>query len=171
MLSRDDIRRALLALAGELKELSARCEIVVVGGAAVVLLYGAREATKDVDVVILSRIDPTLVRRAVQRVAGALGLPDDWLNDAAKGYVGRPSMDLRDLVRALLSFDALAARQWVADSLREGIVWASIPAPIDLDPVASGWRPASQSSWRREPGKLRRPGQVQLRRFPRRCAW
>ena len=87
MLSRDDIRRALLALASELEAVSARCEIVVVGGAAVVLLYGARETTKDVDVLILSRVDPALVRRAVQRVAGALGLPDDWLNDAAKRYV------------------------------------------------------------------------------------
>lgn len=47
-------------------------------------------------------------------------------------------MDLRDLVRALLSFDALTARQWVADSLREGIVWASVPLPIDLDPVGLG---------------------------------
>ena len=47
-------------------------------------------------------------------------------------------MNLRDLVRALLSFNALAARQWVADSLREGIVWASIPAPTDLDPVGLG---------------------------------
>lgn len=44
-------------------------------------------------------------------------------------------MELPDLVRALLSFDALAARQWVADSLREGLVWASIPAPTELDPV------------------------------------
>jgi len=44
-------------------------------------------------------------------------------------------MDLHDLVRALLSFDSLAARQWVADSLRNGIVWASVPAPVDLDPV------------------------------------
>lgn len=87
MLSRDDIRRALLALAGELGETPVRCEIVVVGGAAVVLLYGAREATKDVDVVILSGGDAALVRRAVQRVGGALDLPDDWLNDAAKGYV------------------------------------------------------------------------------------
>ena len=87
MLSRDDIRRALLALADELGDASARCEIVVVGGAAVVLLYNAREATKDVDVLILGGNDPALVRTAVQRVAGALGLPDDWLNDAAKGYV------------------------------------------------------------------------------------
>ncbi|WP_434046785.1 MULTISPECIES: DUF6036 family nucleotidyltransferase [Sorangium] len=87
MLSRDDIRRALVALADELADMSTRCEIVVVGGAAVVLLYGAREATKDVDALILSRIDPMLVRKAVQRVADCLGLPDDWLNDAAKGYV------------------------------------------------------------------------------------
>jgi hypothetical protein len=47
-------------------------------------------------------------------------------------------MDLRDLVRALLSFDALVARQWVADSLRQGLVWASIPEPADLDPVGLG---------------------------------
>ena len=87
MLSRDDIRRALLTLAGELEGMPVRCEIVVVGGAAVVLLYGARKATKDVDVFILSQGDPSLVRRAVQRVADELDLPDDWLNDAAKGYV------------------------------------------------------------------------------------
>lgn len=87
MLSRDDILRALLALAGELEGMPVRCEIVVVGGAAVVLLYGAREATKDVDVFILRQGDPSLVRKAVQRVAEALELPDDWLNDAAKGCV------------------------------------------------------------------------------------
>ncbi len=116
MLSRDDIRRALLALAGELEELPARCEIVVVGGAAVVLLYGAREATKDVDVLILSRIDPTLVRRAVQRVGGALDLPDDWLNDAAKGYIhglalGEVLVDEPGLlVRALAPHQLLAMK-------------------------------------------------------------
>ena len=47
-------------------------------------------------------------------------------------------MDLRDLVDALLSFEALVARQWVADSLRQGLVWASIPEPADLDPVGLG---------------------------------
>jgi hypothetical protein len=47
-------------------------------------------------------------------------------------------MDLGDLVRALLSFDALAARQWVADSMRVGVVWSSVPKPVDLDPVALG---------------------------------
>jgi len=47
-------------------------------------------------------------------------------------------MDLPELVRALLSFDALAARQWVTDSLREGLVWASVPKPTDLDPIGLG---------------------------------
>lgn len=45
-------------------------------------------------------------------------------------------MDLADLVRALLCFDTLAARQWVADSVRQGFVWTSVPMPADLDPVA-----------------------------------
>ena len=47
-------------------------------------------------------------------------------------------MNLPDLVRALLSFDALAARQWVADSQREGFMWAAVPAPTDLDAVGLG---------------------------------
>lgn len=47
-------------------------------------------------------------------------------------------MDLRELVRAILSYDALTARQWVADSLRQAFVWASMPKPTDLDEVEMG---------------------------------
>jgi hypothetical protein len=46
---------------------------------------------------------------------------------------GSPSVDLKDLVRAILRYDALTARQWVADAARLGFVWSEIPAPIDLD--------------------------------------
>ncbi len=42
-------------------------------------------------------------------------------------------MDLPELVRALMSYDALAARQWVADSIREGVLWAQVPKPSGLD--------------------------------------
>ena len=45
-------------------------------------------------------------------------------------------MDLPDLVRALLSFDALAARQWVTDSLREGLVWAVPDRPTLIRSVS-----------------------------------
>jgi hypothetical protein len=42
-------------------------------------------------------------------------------------------MELRDLVRALLGFDALAVRQWLADAQRSGLVWTEVPAPVGLD--------------------------------------
>ncbi|HWN44245.1 MAG TPA: hypothetical protein VNW71_18620 [Thermoanaerobaculia bacterium] len=42
-------------------------------------------------------------------------------------------MELRDLVRALLGFDALAVRQWLADAQRSGLVWTEVPAPLGLD--------------------------------------
>lgn len=47
-------------------------------------------------------------------------------------------MDLRELVRAILSYDALTARQWVADSLRQEFAWTSIPKPVDLDELEMG---------------------------------
>ncbi len=117
MLSRDDIRRALLALAGELEGMPVRCEIVVVGGAALVLLFGAREATKDVDVFILRQGDPSLVRKAVQRVADTLDLPDDWLNDAAKGYVHGLALGEVLLDEPALLVRALAPHQLLAMKL------------------------------------------------------
>jgi hypothetical protein len=41
-------------------------------------------------------------------------------------------MDLRDLVRALLDYDALSARVWLTEARRAAIVWSSIPVPPDL---------------------------------------
>ncbi len=42
-------------------------------------------------------------------------------------------MDLRDLVYALLRWDALSARQWLADAQRSGLVWTDVPAPAGLN--------------------------------------
>jgi len=41
-------------------------------------------------------------------------------------------MDLRDLVRAVLSGDLLAARQWVADARRVRVDWQAMERPIGL---------------------------------------
>jgi hypothetical protein len=42
-------------------------------------------------------------------------------------------MDLRDLVRAVLSKDLLSARQWVADANRARIRWDRFERPSGLD--------------------------------------
>jgi hypothetical protein len=85
-LSSADIRRAFDALSEELSGNADRAEIVVVGGAALVLLFRARETTKDVDAVFL-KPDASLIRAAASRVAERLDLPTDWLNDGAKGFL------------------------------------------------------------------------------------
>jgi len=44
-------------------------------------------------------------------------------------------VDLRDLVDALVSRDALRARQWVADAGRAGFDWSRVAEPGGLDPL------------------------------------
>jgi hypothetical protein len=84
-LSADDIRRGFEALSDELKLHEQPAEIVVVGGAALVLLFNARESTKDVDAYFL-KPEASRMRKAAEAVANRLNLPADWLNDGAKGY-------------------------------------------------------------------------------------
>ena len=84
-LSASDIRKAFDALSEELANDNEYAEIVVAGGAALVLLFGARDSTKDVDALFL-RPQAAIVRNAAARVADRLRLPSDWLNDGAKGY-------------------------------------------------------------------------------------
>jgi len=58
----------------------------MVGGAAIVLMFGTRESTKDVDAFAVSPGADARLRQAAAEVASRLGLPSDWLNDASKGY-------------------------------------------------------------------------------------
>lgn len=41
-------------------------------------------------------------------------------------------MELHDLVRALLDYDPLTARQWVADAKRSDLDWTNIEQPAGL---------------------------------------
>ena len=64
-------------------------------------------------------------------------------------------MRLEDLVRALVRNDALAARAWVADAIRAGLDWRSVPRPADLDAlglaIAAGVAELLASRARQEP--------------------
>ena len=62
-------------------------ELVLIGGALMVLRFRARESTRDVDVVILAPGDAQKVRELARRVAEEYGWAEDWLNDGAKGYL------------------------------------------------------------------------------------
>jgi hypothetical protein len=87
LLSRHEIESALKRLGEFAAAEGETLRLVVVGGAAMVLGYGARASTRDVDALFLPPPEASRVRVWAKQVAGELGWPDDWLNDGAKGYL------------------------------------------------------------------------------------
>ena len=81
------ILHALQALGEELAREGVRAQIFIVGGAAMALAYSTRRVTKDIDAVFEPK---QRVYTAAAKVAEELGLPEDWLNDAVKGFIPGP---------------------------------------------------------------------------------
>jgi hypothetical protein len=75
---------ALQALGDELTREGVRGQIFIVGGAAMALAYSTRRVTKDIDAVFEPK---SAIYAAATKVAEALDLPEDWLNDAVKGFM------------------------------------------------------------------------------------
>ncbi len=82
--TRGRILVALQALGDELLREDVRGQIFIVGGAAIALAYSTRRVTKDIDAVFEPK---AAIYRAAEKVAADLELPEDWLNDAVKGYM------------------------------------------------------------------------------------
>ena len=83
-LSKARITRALRRL-GELAQAEKlTLEVALYGGAVFTLVYGSREATKDVDALVRPASE---AQRLAVVVAREQGLPPDWLNDQVKQFL------------------------------------------------------------------------------------
>jgi hypothetical protein len=83
MLTRDRIRELLVALNDELAGRGVRGELFLAGGAVMCLVFRAREATKDIDALMVPAPE---LRKAAEAVGDREGLPSGWINDAVKGF-------------------------------------------------------------------------------------
>jgi hypothetical protein len=93
-MTREQIMAALSALGNRLTAQGVHAEIFIVGGAAIALAYSDRRLTRDIDAVFEPK---AVVYDAAARVGRDLGLPDGWLNDAAKGYLLGPDGQARTI--------------------------------------------------------------------------
>jgi hypothetical protein len=82
--TRARILGALEALGEELTRQGVQGQIFIVGGAAMALAYSTRRVTRDIDAVFEPK---GTIYAAAATVAEDLGLPEGWLNDAAKAFM------------------------------------------------------------------------------------
>ena len=126
LLGREQILAVLRDLAEELDRQGVRAEVFLVGGAAMTLAYDTRRATRDLDAIFEPK---WTVYEAARQVADNHGLPEDWLNDAVKGFLhgndpdAVPVLDTPGLrvdvasPRYLLAMKLLAARDEDVDDI------------------------------------------------------
>jgi hypothetical protein len=90
--TRAKIVTALQALGDELTSRGVHGQVFVVGGAAMALAYSNRRVTRDIDAIFEPKM---IIYEAAEKVGQNLGLPADWLNDAAKSFMPGPDQDPR----------------------------------------------------------------------------
>jgi len=154
MLDRAKILRLFEALNEELEKQGEIGEICLCGGAVMCLVFDARESTKDVDAIFR----PTKkIREASAKVARELGVPEDWLNDAAKGFfMSEPSkvpvLDLSHLRVTAPSADYMLAMKCIsarfdtsdADDVRFLIKHLKLEASTEVFHIVEKYYPRQQ---------------------------
>jgi hypothetical protein len=117
-LTRAEMLRALERLSEVLSEKGLKADMTVVGGAALVLAFDARPATRDIDAVFRPKNE---VFKAAAQVARELALPDGWLNNDVKRFFGRhdrrasQALDLPGLRVMVAAPEYLLAMKILAD--------------------------------------------------------
>jgi predicted nucleotidyltransferase len=85
-MTKKQILKLLEELGNQLLQQGIEGEIGIVGGAAMVLAFDARVATKDVDAIFKPS---EAIRKVVRKIAEENDLPADWLNNGVKGFLPR----------------------------------------------------------------------------------
>ena len=78
--TKKNLDNCLKELAREFKKLNGKkmpAELILIGGAAILVNYGFRDMTYDIDAIIMAS---SVMKEAVNIVGGKLGLPNGWLN-------------------------------------------------------------------------------------------
>jgi predicted nucleotidyltransferase len=93
----EQMRRYLAEVGNRLEARGLVGEIVLAGGAVMVMALHARGGSRDIDAVFVKEADG--IRDAAREVARAHGLPDAWLNDQVRVFVapGAPTVELIDV--------------------------------------------------------------------------
>jgi len=81
----NEIEHYLQLLGEELQRRNVTGEIVMAGGAVMLLVIHNRETTKDIDAYFATNAQE--IRDAARVIAQREHLPDDWLNDGFKGFI------------------------------------------------------------------------------------
>lgn len=84
-MDRQEIEDSLRAVGEKLQARGLTGEILLTGGAYMTLVIRSRGATKDVDAYLA--VEREAIREAAVAVARERDLPEDWLNDAVKGFM------------------------------------------------------------------------------------
>jgi hypothetical protein len=85
MLTKEQILKYLRQLGDELDALAMRGEILLTGGAAMCLVYEARDMTKDIGALYEPK---DVINGLAAKIAERENLSADWLNDSVKGFLG-----------------------------------------------------------------------------------
>ncbi|MBA3994011.1 MAG: hypothetical protein C0469_10840 [Cyanobacteria bacterium DS2.3.42] len=84
---REEIIDALTKLGALSQSEGETIELILVGGGVMVLVFGERDSTRDLDVLIVTPTESRKVKELAKVIALERGWADDWLNDAAKGFL------------------------------------------------------------------------------------
>lgn len=82
-LSKQDILNYFEEINHQLRAIGEHGEIIISGGAALALVYNARNSTHDIDAVFKPA---EKLRKIIENIARSNDLNEDWLNDGVKGF-------------------------------------------------------------------------------------